>query len=61
MNGLSPIQVDNHILFYNTYISVDVAHIEIHHVKCGTVGMKIDGYMDIVGHDGVLHAYLFFF
>ena len=39
-SGLSFVQVDKHgILFYATYISVDIAHHEIFRAKFGKVGI----------------------
>ena len=39
--GLSPVQVDSHgIIFYITYINVDLAHYEIFHAKVGKGGIK---------------------
>ena len=41
-SGLSYVQVDKHdIIFYTTYISVDLAHHEIFHAKVGKGGINI--------------------
>ena len=40
-SGLSYVQVDKHgILFYTTYINVDLAHQVIFHAKLGKGGIK---------------------
>ena len=48
-SGLSYVQVDKHgLLFYTTYISVDLAHHEVVCAKVGTGGMNINIYTLLV-------------
>ena len=57
VSAFSPIQVDSHgIIFYTTYICVDLAHYEIFHAKVGKGGIK---YLTLQLH--YVHVYILFY